>query len=191
MAASLDRLRDRWEHLAPRERTLIMALGATAAVCVALFVAFLIRDGLSSIEDRNDERRDALTALGQYRVAEAKLAASSAPDVQIPDEAIELETYLQRIANQTGVRIPGYSSQRPETSGAVRRVSTKIELESVSMYDLVEFLEMVETESDVVVIWRMNVKQNFRDNEVLDVDMTVSTFERPGVSDGNGDEDGA
>lgn len=188
MAAPIvDRLRDRWEHLAPRERTLIMALGATAVVCVALLFAFLIRDGLSSIEARNDERREAISALQQYRAAEARLSASSRPAVEIPEEALELETYLQRIANQTGVRIPGYSSQRPETEGPYRRVSTRIELEAVSMYDLVEFLERVETESELVVIWRMNIKQNFRDNEALDVDMIVSTFERAGPSDDEGD----
>jgi type II secretory pathway component PulM len=187
MQLPIDKLRDRWEHLAPRERTLIMALAGTAVVCVALFIAFLIRDGLSSIEARNDERRDALKALAQYRMSEAERSASTAPTVEIPREALELETYLQRIANETGIRIPGYSTQRPEMVGPFRRVSTKIVLESVSMYDLVEFLERVETDSELVVIWRMNIKQNFRDNEVLDVDMIVSTFERPGAAGEDGD----
>ena len=191
MNVPIDKLRDRWEHLAPRERTLIMAMGGTAVICVALFIAFLIRDGLSSIEARNDERRDALVALKNYRVAEAELSAAAAPAVQVPREALELESYLQRIANQTGVRIPGYSSQRPESQGPFRRVSTRIELEAVSMYDLVEFLERVETDSELVMIWRMNVKQNFRDNELLDVDMIVSTFERPDAETDEDDRDGA
>ncbi len=166
-----------------------MALAGTAAVCVVLFVAFMIRDGLSSIKQHNEERREALDMIETYRIAEAEHAASAMPDVEVPDEALDLDVYLQRLADQTNVDIPGFSSQRPETEGAFRRISTSIELDGVSIYDLVEFLERVETEEELVVIWEMDISQNFRDNEMLDVEMTVSTFERAPPDDGGEDEE--
>ena len=53
----IDALRDRYERLSQRERTLVGAFGASFVVFVTLIVAFFISDGLSSLEDLNAAMR--------------------------------------------------------------------------------------------------------------------------------------
>jgi type II secretory pathway component PulM len=187
MAPSFEQLRDRWERLAPRERRLVALLGVTFVVFVLAWVSFIIQSGLGGISSRNDQAREALSALQDYRAAEAARAAGGGPDVVIPDEAIELESYLEGIANQTGVSIPSYGSQRPEEVGDYTEVSTKIEIEGISIYELKDFLQQIETKSKLVVIKSLHVEQSFRDEEKLDVDMVVATYERRAKGSDKGD----
>jgi len=71
-------LRDKWERLSQRERTMVGAMGVTFVIMVTLIVGFLITDGLSSMEERNSDMRQALrdldTQRDKYLVMKAKVA---------------------------------------------------------------------------------------------------------------------
>jgi hypothetical protein len=176
MAGQLDKLRDRWEHMTARERTLVGALGATFVILVLSWVAFTIRDGLTAIDAKNKETRKALAALAEYRVAKAR--GDDAPEVVIGDEAVRLESYLSSIASGVGINIPGYNPRSPVTRNGYTEISTRIEIRGLTIYELKDFLERIESRSRVVVISQMQVKRHFREKDKVDVDLIVTTWEK-------------
>lgn len=186
MALSTAQLRDKWERITPRERRLVVALGGTFVVVVLFWVGFTISDGLAAIETKNKTTRDALRALQSHRAEAAQGASSDVPT--IPKDAIKLQTYLEGIANDVGINIPGYTPRTPVTRGDYTEVSTSIEMRGLSIYELKDFLEAVEKKSDVVAITDLRVKQHFREPEKLDVEMIVTTYMQAAAGGEEGEE---
>jgi hypothetical protein len=171
-------LRDRWEHMAPRERTLLRLLAVTFVVCAFGFVGFMIRDGLRSIEGRNQEMRDALEAIQQHRARETDAVAT--PQVEIPAKAPSLATYLEEIAAEIKVTIPNYDEQPAQVRGGYRHLSMNISLANVDLYQLGQFMELVETRKPAFVITNLHVEgKSFREPDKLKkATMTVTTYEK-------------
>jgi general secretion pathway protein M len=176
MALSTAQLRDKWERITPRERRLVVALGSTFVVVILLWVGFTISDGLAAIEAKNKTTREALRSLQVHRAEVAQGASSDVPT--IPKEAVRLQTYLEGIAKDVGVNIPGYTPRTPVTRGDYTEVSTSIEMRGLSIYELKDFLEAVEKRSNVVAITDLRVKQHFREPEKLDVEMIITTYKQ-------------
>jgi len=132
-------LRDRWEHLAPRERTLLGVLGIAAVVCVFAVVGMTIKQGLDEIEARNQEIRDALVALETIRAR--KMEVDEGPKVNIPAKAISLCTYLDKIKEEVGVTIPNCKTQTAVPRGSYQETSVDIYLRDVNVYELADFLQ--------------------------------------------------
>ena len=171
----LEGLRDRWEHMAPRERRLMALLGVTGVITVFAFIGMIIGDGLDSIEGKNQERRDALDALEVHRARAAE--PSQAPKIEIHDEALDLPVYLSTIAGELQISIPGYSPQPTVTRGAFDEISTSIDLREVTLDQLSQFLERVETSDRTVVVTALHIERSFRDQDKLrKASMTVTTY---------------
>lgn len=187
MASSMERLRDRWEGLAPREQRLVAALGITFVVVIFTLLWRGIGGGLTGLEQRNDEIREALSALDAYRVGQAEQTGDERK-VEIPDEPVRLQSYLEGIATEIGITIPGFNPQTPVTRDGFMESSTRIEVRGMTIGELTDFLERVETRSEHVVIKSLDIKRNFRDQEQLDADMIVTTFSKEKKEEGSSDE---
>lgn len=185
MASSMDQLRDRWENLSPRERRLVVALGITFVAVILIWIGLRIGDGLQAIEHKNTEIRKALTALQTYRASGAR--DTSAPEVALPDEPVKLETYLSKIADEVGVKIPAFNPRTPVTRDDYTETSTRIEIRDVSIYELKDFLEKVESRSQLVVIKSLDIRRHFRDKEKLELSMVVATYAKPQAEEGSDD----
>jgi len=174
--ARIDSLRDRWETITPREQRLVLALGVTFVVVILVWVGLRISDGLSAIEARNDQARMALRTLHNYRLAQSEQPRT--PEVDLENNPVKLESYLESIASEVGIEIPRFNSVSPATRDGFVETSTQIEIRKLSIEELKDFLERVEGRSKKVVVRSLNIKRQFNDNEKLDVKMTVSTFAR-------------
>jgi|GEM_PF-4429129 len=178
-------LRDRWDHMAPRERNLVVLLGATAVFCVFALIANTISSGLSAIEARNDEKRMALENL---MILKQQKTQQRGPKVTIGATAPSLSTYLEGIAGEVGVQIPNYQPQPSQPRGVYEEISGRIELREVTIYQLAEFLEKVETKNRTVVVTTLNVEKSRRDPDKLrKATMIVSTFRKLPEVGGEGD----
>lgn len=198
MAKAGDRLRDWWEGLQPRERGLMTALGGTAVVCVLGFFGFAISDGLGAIEQGNEDMRAALMQVHRHRLEGAKGTASKAKQVVIPneDKAVDLENYLGTITKEVGVSFPKFN-RGEQIRGDLVEATGRIELKDVTILELKDFLQKIES-NPVVVIRELHIKKDFRDAEKLDVpEMVVVTYykkvvateaEDKGAEDGEGGE---
>jgi type II secretory pathway component PulM len=176
----IDRLREWWERLAPRERKLMSALGVTAVLCVFGFIGFMINDGLDSLAAKNAAARQALGDLGEHRdelVAGDK--AKVEPGAAIADEAPSLATYLEGIETEVGVKIRNSSEKPTLTKGKFHEKSVQVTLYGVTLAELADFLRRIETKTPGVVTQKLTIKRSSTQPESLDrVEITVATYER-------------
>ncbi len=184
----MEKLQDRWDGLAPREQGLMLLLAATAVVFLLVFFARSIAGGLDHIDEGNGDMRKTLEILADYRVTHAQRQAS-ANQVEIPSEAVKLQSYLENIANDVGITIPGFKPQSPTTRAGVVKSSTRIDLRGLAVGELGEFMEKVESGSPVVIIESLDIRRQFSNKDKLDVNMVVTTYAREKESDED-DEDG-
>lgn len=190
MAKLSDNLRERWDRITPRERTMVIALAGTAVFLIGYFVATTISGGLDTIDRKNDKTREALAALHEYRLRQAQGAESERPQVPIGNQPVELESFLEKVAKDVGVEVPGYSP-RPETEvGRFTEVATKFDVRGVTILQLKDLLQAIETQKQGrVVITDLTVKRQFREQEKLDIELTVATYYEKGAEgDADGDE---
>lgn len=181
MASTIDRMREKWESITPRERNLVMLLGTSTVMVLLLWLGLQIRDGLSAIEKRNEATRKALAALLEFR-AKGGNKTPSTPSVVIGDEPVKLETYLDETAAETPIgNIPRHNKRNDVTEGDYVITSERFALQGVTLPALTEFLEKVESKNHAVVISELQIKRDFREKEKLNVDMVVSTYSKKKV----------
>lgn len=190
---ALEGLRDRWEHMTPRERTLMAFLGVALVVTVFAFIGQTIWGGLDDIAAKNDERREALRSLEVYRIQKAQ-GTIDAPKVTIPKEPVDLPAYLEEIGKEVGVEIPTYSPQPQVTRGSFDEIAVNIDIREITVQELADFIERVETRNRAVVVTQLHVERSFREEGKLrKASMTVATYAKREVVDdaeGEGDGDG-
>lgn len=175
----LQKLRDRWERLSSRERTMVAAMGVTFVLMVTLIVGFVITDGLSTFEEHNADMRQALRDLDTHR--QSYLAAKNKLtqlEARIGHNPIQLGGYLEQAAKESGVEIPE-SSERPVVAAGKNYVEKAIDvrLRSVKLESLGKFLKKIETGPNLVVVTALNIKTRDDKHQELDVELTVSTYE--------------
>ncbi len=175
MATSMERLRDRWEQISPREQRLILALGITFVVVVLFLLGRGITGGLDTLNEKNQEARATLRVLHDYRQNQGS-SAGEAQEVKLPDEPVKLQSYLEGIAGEVGISIPGFNPQADATKEGVVTASTRFQIRGISLQQLTDFLEKVESKSPHVVVQSLDIKRDFREKQKLDIDMHVTTY---------------
>jgi hypothetical protein len=179
MASALDRAKEWWESKAPRERKLVLALAATLVICTVLWVAMTIRGGLSAIEKKNDRSREALAAIDMQRILKQSQGAGQ-PVVTIPDSPVALDTYLDGIITEVGLKSPTYPAPKETQKGNTVELTIHVALQDLTIYQLKDLLEKIETKNPVVVVTELHVKKNFGNKENVDVDFTAATYYKKG-----------
>jgi len=180
MAANIQGARDRWDRMNPREQRLVLALGITLAFCIVYALVAKIQSGMEDLEKSNAKARKALRSLAIYRNAKAN-AAGSGMDVKIPTKAIELDSYLENIISDLELTSPTYPAMKVVPIGAYEELSFEIELKGLSIENMTQLLEKVESGSKLVVVKEVSIDRNFRDKEKLDLEFTVATYKMPTV----------
>jgi type II secretory pathway component PulM len=175
MATSIERLRDRWEEISPREQRLVLGLGITCVLVVLVLLGRGITGGLAELEEKNEKTRTALRTLQDFR-QNAGASNDEAQEVQLPDEPVKLQSYLESIAGEAGITIPAFNPQAGATRDGVVTAATRFQLRGISLDQLTNFLEKVETKLPYVVVESLDIKRDFRDNEKLEVELLVTTY---------------
>ena len=173
-----DAIRDKWEGLAPRERKLAALFGGAIVLCLAVLVARGITGGLDTLETNNEAKRDALTALARYRSGAVSKASKQA---KIPATAVKLSRYVEGIITTAGIESPSYPQPKETERGEFIEHSFSLKLPKLTITQFKDFLENLETKSDVVIVKDLKVKRNFRDKEKLDIDLVIATYAKKSV----------
>lgn len=191
MASFSDNLRERWDRITPRERFMVAALSGTAVFLVFWFVGTTIIDGLDKIEKKNKKSRKALAALHEYRVRKAEGTQSDRPKVPIGKEPVELESFLEKIAKEVDLEIPGYSPRPEQQVGEFTEVGTKFDVRGLNILQLKDLLQAIETQKQGrVVVTDLRVKRQFRNQEKLDIEITVATYYKKDADGDDKDDEG-
>jgi Tfp pilus assembly protein PilO len=176
----LDRFRDFWERLGPRERRLGGLFAVVLVVCGLGYAAFTINDGLNDLERRNDDARALLLSLEAHRdeVAVEKSKQGDAA-AMIGEEAQPLSTYLEKVGSEAGVQIKNQTDRPMQVKGKFQELATQIILFDLNVDQLAKFLRGIETTSPIVVTRHLVVKRSSLNKEKLDrVEVTVATYQR-------------
>ena len=184
-------LRDKWERLSQRERTMVGALGITFVVMVTLIVGFLITDGLSSMEERNAEMRQALRDLDSQRDSYLRNKAKAAQmETRLGSTPVQLQSYLESAAKEAGIEIPESRDRPPEAAGKkfIKR-SVDLTLRAVTLEQLTKFMKAIETGKSLVVVDSLDVRTRDDKHQQLDVTMAVSTYDRATEAKGGAKKD--
>lgn len=173
-------LRDKWERLSQRERTMVGALGVTFVLMVTMIVGFLISDGLSTLEERNADMRQALRDLETKRDSYVRNKAKTAQlDARMGQVPVQLASYVEDAAKDAGFKISETSDRPPVAAGkGFTEHSLEVNLRDVNLEQLSKFLKAIETGRSLVVVTALNVRTRDDKHQQLDVEMTVSTYER-------------
>lgn len=186
--SAVDNLRVRWEQISQREQRLIIVLAITFVVVLIVWVGLQINKRLAQLDANNKEMRKALAALQLYR---ATGETQSGPDVPIPKTPIKLQTYLAGIAEEVGITIPNFNQLSPISRDEFTEHGIRIELRNLSIQEVTQFLQKVESNSQVVVVKTLNLKQKFNDREKLDLRVDVATYSLASEGEGDGEDEEA
>lgn len=173
-------LRDKWERLSQRERTMVGAMGVTFVIMVTMIVGFLISDGLAGLAERNTDMRQALHDLETKRDAYLRNKAKTAQlDVRMGTTPVQLPSYVEQASKEAGVEITETNELPPVAAGkGFSERSLTLGLRAVTLDQLTKFMKAIETGRSLVVVTALNVRTRDDKHIQLDVEMTVSTFER-------------
>jgi type II secretory pathway component PulM len=188
MAMSIERLRDRWEQISPREQRLILALGTTFLLVMLVLLGRGITGGLAALDENNQKARTALRVLQDYR-QNASARDGEVQEVKLPSEPVKLQSYLEGIASEVGITIPAFNPQTGATRDGVVSAATRFQLRDISIEQLTSFLEQVESKLPYVVVESLDIKRDFRDKAKLEADLLVTTYANAKQEVSDEDED--
>lgn len=182
--AALDSLRNKWESITPRERRMVMLLGASVVVMLVLYVSLAIRDGMVRLEKKNARARKALATLTSLKAQ--PIAAGGQTD--IPAESVPLVSYLFTAAGKAGVTLGAVPTKDPLTRGSYTVHGAGLELRDLTLQQAMDFLEAIENESKVVVVTGLQIRRNFRDKAKVEMSVDVSAYSKaaPAAADAGG-----
>ena len=190
--AFVDTLREKWDGITPRERRIVVIGGGAAVLTIILWLGMSIRDGLTTIEKRNARMQKALDALVDVRAHGIKKPDADDVVATMGTEPLALETYLSKAADQVKITVPSYNPRTPvEKNGFVTK-TTQIELRDLTIEQVKDFLEQIETGNKLVQVTSLTVNRNFRDKDKLDAKLEVSTYAKvPPQAAGSGSGSGS
>jgi hypothetical protein len=168
-----DRARDFWDRISPRERSLVVFLVVAVPLAAAIWLGLAIRDGLVSMEARNEQHRDALEIV-------AKLKASGGPTnedpgVKIPDAPLALQSYVDKAFQKTGLKTKGAIDQRSVTKNTIVTTTVSCAVEDISTDQLKTLLQEIEADK-LVAVTHLDVQRDRRDTKKIDATFEISTY---------------
>ncbi|MCE9577650.1 MAG: type II secretion system protein M [Deltaproteobacteria bacterium] len=191
MASLTDTVRDRWDGISEREKRLVLLLGGAVIITVVVLLVSSIRDGLTAIDERNNKMRKALVVLSNLRAAGPQKTVDD-PTKNIGTTAVSLPTYLAHAAESQKLQVPSFNPRTPVTKDGFITNSGTIELRDLSIQQVKDYLEAIETGNRLVAVTSLTINRNFRDKEKLDLRMEVATYAKvPEAGSGSGSGSGS
>lgn len=173
------------QSMSDRERKLTLLLAVAVAVFIVGGGVWWATDALAAKERRVKGMREVLTQIqsleAQYKAAEQ---AERQAEMRLRTNRTSLFSLLQEAAGQLGLTLNDLNERRTPAneSGDITEVSVEVNLKEVSIDKLNTFLEKIEGKSSngLVKIMKLKVKTRYDNPELLDVGMTVSTWQAGG-----------
>lgn len=176
----LQRLRDAFDGLSARERSLLALLGAVVVMLLLLFGAYTLYDRIDSLEEKNQAMEKALSDIakkrGPYLSARARQAQL---DSRIGNSPLSLSGFLEGVAKESSIEIRETNPRTPEPIGKKYiQQSVDLRLGRVKLEPLLKFMHRLETyPSNLVLVTQLSIRARDDKHEEFEVDMTVSTYE--------------
>lgn len=168
--------------MSERERRLVALLVVALAVFVIGGAGYW---GSSALSARERRVRDMRESLSQIRSLEAQYKAKEQDERQaqlrLKSNNASLFSLLQQAAGELGLTLNDLNERRTPVGGQseITEVSVEVNLKEVSIDKLNTFLQRIEGQGStgLVKIMKLKVKTRYDNAELLDVNMSVSTWQ--------------
>lgn len=181
-----DRARDFWDRISPRERKLVVFLAFGLPIALAIWLGLSIRDGLVTMETRNEQTREALETVAKLRAAGGPVAED--PGVKIPDAPMNLATYVDKALQKNSLKNKGSIEQRSATKNGIVTTTVSCSVDDISTDQMKAFLQEIETDK-LVAITHLDVKRDRRDTKKLDIVLEISSYSNAEKAKTDGDSE--
>lgn len=170
--------------ISSRDRKVLMA----GSVCLLLFL--VLQFGIFPLMDKRDRLRRSIAARekavvemkelqGQYRQLHSK--ANALLDQLVGRQTdFSLFSFLEQMAAKSEVK-PNITYMKPsETAddGPFKEILVEMKLQAVTLKQLVDFLQLVESPENVVALKKISIQMNKKEESSLDVIMQVVSLDR-------------
>lgn len=170
------------ERMTDRERTLVLVTGVVAIFVIGGGILFFTQSALDSKAKNVELKREQLAQIqaleDRYREAEAEEKRALQ---RLASNTTSLFSQLQKVAGKLGLTLNDLNErQLPVKDTGVTEVSVEVNLKSVSVDKLTQFLEEVEgpDKNGLVKVTKLKVKTRHDNEELLDVTVTVATWKK-------------
>ena len=192
MSAITDKASDFWARISPRERRLVVIALVAVPLTIAIWLGLAIHDGLDAMNARTQKTRKALDALSDMRARGQTHEQVDDVVATMGTEPLSLDTYLSNAAKKAKFELKSTITPRQPVSrnGFVTNTST-LTLDNLTIEQLRDFLQEVESGSKVVAVTHLDMRRDFRDKDKIDVNLEVSTYskEKPAAAEGSASAD--
>lgn len=173
----LERASQRWASLTERERRLVSLLSVALVVTVVALGVTSFRKSLAHTESvvaqkQIDLERVAALASG-FREAEA---ARNRIESRLRGSPVRLFGYLEEIAKRQDLTIGDMQDRGTDSKDGLVRSTVELSFARIALRPLVEFLNEIERNPRLVKIEKLRVRHRNDDPDLLDVNLTVSTY---------------
>jgi hypothetical protein len=177
------------QKMTERERKLVGLMAAAIALFMFAAVAMGVSSFLSSREKRIRLRQDEIAQIESLRAAyDGATARQRAAEARIKTAtSTSLFSLLQHAASDVGLSLSDLNERRlPVKDSDLTEVVVDVNLKEISIDKLVTMLEKIEGRSTdgVVKVTKLKVKTKFDNPEMLEAQLTVSTWKAPSGSAG-------
>ena len=176
----VSRLRELFEGLAPRERSLVMLLIGVVFGVGVLGGAYLLYDRIDTLEEQTDAMQRALRDIAKKRGPYLQARARALQlDQRIGQSPLQLSGFLESLAKETSIEIRETNPRTPEAMGKKYvQQSVDLRIGKVGLEPLLKFMRKIETyPSNLVLVTQLNIRSRDDKHQEFEVDMTVSTYE--------------
>lgn len=180
--SAFTQLQESFSRLNERERVLV---SITAAVAVVFIIVGLGWWGNSAIDSRRKSVVLKKEKLAQILALEDKYKEAAALEKKATQKlernSVSLFSLLQKTAGELNLKLNDLNERKtPVRDTEIEAVSVEVNLKQLSVDKLNQFIEKIEGRSKdgLVKIVKLKVKTRFDNPELLDVNMTVSTWKK-------------
>jgi len=178
----MHQLRERWIHLAPRERT-ILSIGGVVVIGSLLFL--LVVDPLLAAMDRLDRQAakkqresNELAALGADYASKRGRLSRAEQRMPVTDSGFSLLAYIEDAANQAHVRerIAGMQPQVQALAQGYQETAVDLRLDGVQLPDLMALLLAIEQAPYDIQVRHLQVRPKFDNPVNLEATVRVVSY---------------
>ncbi|HJT22401.1 MAG TPA: type II secretion system protein GspM [Nitrospira sp.] len=177
-------LKERWRHLASRERIIVGVGGAVVAA--SLLFVLIVDPLLTSIEKlerqaarKQKERSELAVLAGQYAAKQARLAQR---EQRLPpaDGTFSLLTFMEEAATTAQIRerIVGMQPQQPTIIQGYQESAVDLRLEGVQLPQLLALLVAMEQAPYDVQVRHLQIKPKYDNPVNLDASLRIVAYQK-------------
>jgi hypothetical protein len=184
LRALMENLRDQFEAMTPRDRTLATALVATLTLGfaggVTWYLKGILNDLAANVIAAKADLAHTQEMSGEYSVVAAKLKAAETRMGAF--HANQINTYLEDWAKGAGMlpQLKEVKELGTETQGRYRQRDYHVEIDNAELGSIVEFLVSVETSPYPIRVKSAKFRADgVGDSRMMDVGLDLVTYDKP------------